>query len=161
PAGVAVAPAAADERGAAPKPAPAEKASDKKGLRIRAEGDGWVAGTSDPFEAKEGATTTAPTIVLSRGATLVGSVKDVGGGAIAGARVEVVPKSDLYASRRGGRSVRSRADGTFTVDTLSVGEVVLTVVAEGYAAGKTTVDVKALDANPTVEVRLRAGLPLR
>ena len=149
---------------------PAAPPDKKKNLRVRAESDGWVAASSEAFDAKGGTTVTAPPIRLTRGAVLTGVVKDPSGGAVRGAHIDVSVQADdgnpmdmMSFSRAGkdARNVRSAGDGTFKVDTLPKGTVTLTVSAEGFAGGRRSVKVEALDAKPTVEVRLRPGVALR
>src|SRR5213078_784269 len=71
-------------------PAPTAPTGPVKGkLTVAARAEGFVLTKSAAFDVEGGVPVTAPTIQMSRGATLAGRVRDEGGGAVVGAKVEV------------------------------------------------------------------------
>jgi protocatechuate 3,4-dioxygenase beta subunit len=140
------------------------------GPRVRATARGFVSATSEPFAIGAGANVTAPTIKLSRGATVRGRVTEPGGKPVAGATVEVGYESaggaffdEMFGGSRAGAAttLRTAADGTFAAETVPSGPVTFTASAPGWAPTRVGVTVAGEAAPEPFDLRLRPAREIR
>lgn len=141
-----------------------------RGSVVVVEAEGFVEGRSEGVVVKEGAQVAVPTVKLSRGATIRGTVMGPDRRPAAGAKVEVsIVAADATGPRMrfrmngvdtGQRTVTSDKEGRFEVPACQVGTATLTVSTAGAAPSRRTVKLESEDASPTVTVDLRPAVRL-
>lgn len=140
-------------------------------LLLLAEHDNWVQSAGARARVAPGATRKV-TLRLREGATLPGRVVDRRGAGVGGARVrwghvDGVKDRDLRTSfeadaHLGSRVIRTDDDGSFRVEGLAPGKLLLKVELEGYAAWyRRDLNVGAEGLQPALTVELESTLTIR
>jgi protocatechuate 3,4-dioxygenase beta subunit len=166
------------EEGKVPEPteAPSEEAANPflagrgGGPRVRASAAGYVPARSEPFEVGPGASVTAPTVRLLKGAVVKGRVTEPGGKPVAGAVVDVEVEGGastfeeiLGMGGTGGapRTLHTAADGTFTAETVPAGRATFTARAPGWASSRAVVTVEGEASPAPFDLRMRPAREVR
>lgn len=140
-------------------------------LLVTAEHDSWVQAVPTRARVGPGAVRKL-TLRLREGATLAGRVSDVRGAGVDGARVrwgavDGVPPRELRTSfeadaHLGSRVVRTDNDGSFRIEGLPPGTLLLKVELEGYAAYyRRDLTIAVEGRPPTLAIELESTLTIR
>jgi protocatechuate 3,4-dioxygenase beta subunit len=151
-----------DDSDAPPRPSGPPKAV----VRVRM--DGFVDGESEAFVVEEGVVVQAPTVALSRGASVEGVVVDAGGRPVARAKVEMEVSEgaassgvEILLGQDADRTTATDAQGRFAFAGVPKGTATLTVRASRMAPSKKTVPIGPEGSASDVRVRMRPAREVR